>query len=252
MEFEPCFTAGMASSETPSLSIRHGVRVQPDPSVPVEEVLLAVGDQVGHANLSHASRMNKGVVVFVKEERLVADLLASGVTLNGLYLQVSPLAVPFTRVTVSGVPPFIPNEALEQELQRYGKMASGFKTVGLGCKSDKLKHVQSFRRQVHMFLICPSQTLDVSFRVRHGEGSYMVYASSGSMKCFECGDVGHRRAACPHRPAAERIQTTAVVGDEAAGAVAASKTAERRRSDPAPPTVWWRTGLQQTDSGAGS
>ncbi|KAK0151060.1 hypothetical protein N1851_007806 [Merluccius polli] len=78
----------MASSETPSLSIRHGVWIQPDPSVPVEEVLLAVGDQVGHANLSHASRMNKEVVVFVKEERLVADLLASGVTLNGLYLQV--------------------------------------------------------------------------------------------------------------------------------------------------------------------
>ena len=235
MEFEPCFTAGMASSETRSLSIRHGVRVQPDPSVPVEEVLLAVGDRVGHANLSHASRMNKGVVVFVKEERLVADLLASGVTLNGLYLQVSPLAVPFTRITVSGVPPFIPNEALEQELQRFGKMASGFKTVGLGCKSDKLKHVQSFRRQVHMFLTCPSQTLDVSFRVRHGEGNYMVYASSGSMKCFECGDVGHRRAACPHRPAGGRTQTAAVAGDEAAAAAAAN-TAERRRSDSAPPT----------------
>ncbi|KAI3374948.1 hypothetical protein L3Q82_021473 [Scortum barcoo] len=42
--------AGMASSETPSLSLRHGVRVQPDPAVPVEAVLLAVGDRVGHAN----------------------------------------------------------------------------------------------------------------------------------------------------------------------------------------------------------
>uniref|UniRef100_A0A0F8C3I3 CCHC-type domain-containing protein n=1 Tax=Larimichthys crocea TaxID=215358 RepID=A0A0F8C3I3_LARCR len=220
----------MASSETPSLSIRHGVRVQPDPSVPVEEVLLAVGDQVGHANLSYASRMNKGVVVFVKEERLVADLLASGVTLNGLYLQVSPLAVPFTRVTVSGVPPFIPNEALEQELRRFGKMASGFKTVGLGCKSDKLRHVQSFRRQVNMFLTCPSQTLDVSFRVRHGEGHYMVYASTGSMKCFECEDVGHKRVACPHRPADGRGQTAAVSGEEAAEAAAA-----KRRSGRAPP-----------------
>ncbi|KAK0148201.1 Transposon TX1 uncharacterized protein [Merluccius polli] len=223
-EFESCFTAGMASAETPSLSIRHGLRVQPNPSVPVEEVLLAVGDQVGHANLSHASRMNKGVVVFVKEERLVADLLASGVTLNGL--------CPRSRSPLPGSPSlFIPNEALEQELQRFRKMASGFKTVGLGCKSDKLKHVQSFRRHVHMFLTCPSQTLDVSFRVRHGEGNYMVYASSGSMKCFECGDVGHRRAACPHRPVGRCTQTAAVAGDEVA-AVAAAK----RRSGPAPPT----------------
>ncbi|TWW77693.1 Transposon TX1 uncharacterized 149 kDa protein ORF 2 [Takifugu flavidus] len=162
------FAGGMASSGTPSLSIRHGIRVQPDPSVPVEEVLLAVGDQV------------------------------------------SPLAAPSTRVTVSGVPPFITNEALEQELQRFGKFASGLRTVGLGCRSDKLKHVLSLRRQCFMFLTCPSQTLDVSFRVRHGEGHYMVYASSGSMRCFECGDVGHKRVACPHRPANEGARTGAM------------------------------------------
>ncbi|TWW76579.1 hypothetical protein D4764_13G0012410 [Takifugu flavidus] len=200
----------MASSGMPSLSIRHGIRVQPDPSVPVEEVLLAVGDQVGHANLSYASRMNRGVVVFVKEERLVAELVGRGVTVNGAYLQVSPLATPSTRVTVSGVPPFVTNEALEQELQRFGKFASGLRTVGLGCRSDKLKHVLSLRRQCFMFLTCPSQTLDVSFRVRHGDGHYMVYASSGSMRCFECGDVGHKRVACPHRPANEGARTGAM------------------------------------------
>ncbi|XP_029688558.1 glyoxalase domain-containing protein 5-like [Takifugu rubripes] len=118
----------MVSSVTPSLSIRHGVRVQPDPSVPVEEVLLAVGDQVGHANLSYTSRMNRGVVVFVKEQQLVAEL------------------------------------ALEQELLHFGKMASGLRTVGLGCRSDKLKHMLSLRRQCFMFHTCPSQTIDVSFR----------------------------------------------------------------------------------------
>lgn len=65
--------AGTASSE---MSIRHGVRIQPDPSVPVEAVLLAAGECAGHVNLSYASRMNKGVVVFLKEERFVAELIA--------------------------------------------------------------------------------------------------------------------------------------------------------------------------------
>ncbi len=27
----------------------------------------------------------------------------------------------------------------------------------------------------------------------------MVYATNSSMKCFECGDVGHKRHACPHK-----------------------------------------------------
>ena len=88
---------------------------------------------------------------------------------------------------------------LGNELQRFGKFASGFKTVTLGCKDPKLRHVQSLRRQVFMFLDSPTQMLEVSFRVKHGHGSYMVYASSGQLKCFECGEVGHKRFACPHR-----------------------------------------------------
>lgn len=208
--------SGMASSETPSL--RHGVRVQPDPGVPVEAVLLAIGECVGHANLSHASRMNRGLLVFLKEERLVAELVASGVTVDGVYLQVSPLAVPSTRVTLSGVPPFIPNQVLERELLRFGKLASGFRSVGLGCKSDKLKHVQSFRRQVSMFLTCPSQTLEVSFRVKHGEGHYMIYANTGSIKCFLCGGMGHKRDACPHKPAEERAESEPAPAEGLGGA----------------------------------
>ncbi|KAG7480369.1 Transposon TX1 putative 82 kDa ORF 1 [Solea senegalensis] len=189
----------MASSQTLSLSLRHGVRIQPDPSVPVEEVLLAVGDAVGHSCLSHASRMNHGVIVFLKEEKFVAGLIESGVTVRGSYLQVSPLAVPSTRVTISGVPPFVPNEALAHELQRFGKLASGFKIINLGCRDERLKHVQSFRRQVFMFLTCPTQTLEVSFRIKHSEGNYMVYASTGRMRCFECGNEGHKRSACPRK-----------------------------------------------------
>ncbi|KAF7644676.1 hypothetical protein LDENG_00217680 [Lucifuga dentata] len=143
--------------------------------------------------------MNKAVVVFLKEEKHVADLIESGVIITDLFISVSPLSIPSVHVTVSGVPPFIPNALLENELRRFGKFASGFRTVSLGCKDPKLRHVQSLRRQVFMFLDCPTQTLEVSFRVKHGDGSYMVYASSGHMKCFECGDVSYKRFACPHR-----------------------------------------------------
>ncbi len=50
-----------------------------------------------------------------------------------------------------------------------------------------------------MFLNSPERTLEVSFRVTHGENSFMVYASTASLKCFECGDLGHKRFMCPHR-----------------------------------------------------
>lgn len=50
-----------------------------------------------------------------------------------------------------------------------------------------------------MFLDSPSQTLEVSFRVKHGDSNYTVYASSGQLKCLECDNVGHKRVACLHR-----------------------------------------------------
>ena len=180
------------------MSLRHGVRLVPQLSSTVEQVLLAVGEQVGHDNISYASRMNKALVIFFKDPDSVTKLIESGLTLDEEFIQVSPLAVASTRITVSGVPPFIPNEALERELRRFGKFASGFRAVALGCRDLKLKHVQSLRRQVFMFLDAASQTLDVSFRVRHEEQFYMVYASSGSMKCFQCGEVGHKKVTCPH------------------------------------------------------
>ncbi|KAJ4927841.1 hypothetical protein JOQ06_015643 [Pogonophryne albipinna] len=197
----------MASCEMPSL--RHGVRVIPQENSTVESVLLAVGEQVRHGNISYASRINKAVVVFVKKQELVSHLIESGLNINDEFIQVSPLAVPSTRITISGVPPFIPNETLEKELKRYGRMASGFRTVSLGCKDTKLKHVQSLRRQVFMFLDCTSQTLD--------EGFYMVYASAGSVKCFGCGDVGHKKIACPQRLIAALILEGNIVNESGEG-----------------------------------
>ena len=218
----------MASSETSRPSIRQGVRlVPPDSSVSVEEVLLAVGEQVGHDQLSFASRMNKAVVVFVTSEARVHTLVESGVFIRDSFVQVSPLSVPSTRITVSGVPPFIPNELLEKELRRFGKFASGFKAVSLGCKDPKLKHVLSLRRQVFMFLESQSQTLEVSFKVKHGDGLYIVYASSGQIKCFECGDAGHKRAACPRRQQRSAEALAADAGIAAACAVDAALLAAR-------------------------
>jgi len=179
-----------------SLSLRHGVRCVPDADSNVEDVLVAVGEQIGFDNIISASRMNKAVVVFLKDESLVSKLIETSVWVNGAFTVVSPLVSQSVRVTISNVPPFILNSDIEKELLRFGKMASEVKMIPLRCKNEALKHVLSFRRQVFMFL--DQQTLDISFRIKHEGKSYMIYASTGNMKCFECGDVGHKKIACPH------------------------------------------------------
>lgn len=48
-------------------------------------------------------------------------------------------------------------------------------------------------------LTSPERTLEISFRVSQGENSYMVYASTENLKCFECGDLGHKQFSCSHK-----------------------------------------------------
>lgn len=183
--------------EASSLSLRHGVRCVTNAGVAVEDVLVDVGERVGHGNIVSASRMNKAVVVFLKDELLVNRLVESGISVSGNFIPVQPLVSPTTRVTISNVPPFIPDADIERELSRFGKFASGIKMVPLGCKNAALKHVLSFRRHVYMFLNSPN--LNVSFRCVFDGKSYMVYASAGEMRCYECNSVGHVKLSCPFR-----------------------------------------------------
>ncbi|GAA6075545.1 uncharacterized protein LOC108179569 [Tachysurus ichikawai] len=189
--------ASLTQRGTSPVSLRHGVRCVPANGVSVEEVLLAMGKEVGNENIFAASRMNKAVVVFLKEENQARHLTTTGIVVSGEFVIVSPLVAPTVRVTIANVPPFVPDEDIERELKRYGKVASKVRTVYLGCKNGGLKNIESFRRHVFMSLSQPE--LDVSFRVVCEGRSFMLYASTGQMKCFECGDVGHKRLACPHK-----------------------------------------------------
>lgn len=101
------------------------------------------------------------------------------------------------------VPPFIGNKVIVRELARFGKVVSEVKTDSLGCKNSVLKHVMSFRRQLFMFLNSLDKLLDVSFRVNDGDTSNMSFASTESLRCFECGEYGHKRLSCPQNKTSE-------------------------------------------------
>lgn len=191
--------ASPSNEGTPVFSIGNGCKCFPDQICTVEDVLMAMGKIVGYDKIVSASRMNKAVVVFLEEEKCVNVLVESGIEMSDTFVQVTPLRSPATRVIISNAPPFIKNEAILKELSRFGKFASAIRAVPLGCKNDALKHVTSFRRQVFMFLQAQTKFLEVSFRIQHGESSYMIFATTESMRCFECGDLGHKKLFCPHR-----------------------------------------------------
>ncbi len=58
--------------------------------------------------------MNKAMVVFLKTEQLVNQLTESRIWIKEIFVPVTPLAAPATKVTISNVPPFISNDDLEK------------------------------------------------------------------------------------------------------------------------------------------
>ncbi len=104
----------------------------PDDSISVEDVLVAVSEQVGGLNIKSASRMNKAVVIFLAEVQMVDNLIERGIVINNTFLPVLPLSSPSKKIVLSNVPPFIKNEVIQGVLERYGKLTAAIKMIPLG------------------------------------------------------------------------------------------------------------------------
>lgn len=108
-----------------SLTRRHGVKI--DSAAGVEACSLAVGEVIGYENIVSASRMISAVK-FVKTVDLANQLVQSDTLINGIFTCFPCLHLQ-KKVTLSNVPPFIPNEALIKLLAHYGKTISPLKMI---------------------------------------------------------------------------------------------------------------------------
>ena len=191
--------SGAAAADFERLTRRHAVKLVPSVPCSVEEAGLAVGEVVGCECVKSASRMNGAIVIFLDATAKVSEVVEQGVVIQGTFTPVLPLVSPAAKVVISNAPPFIKNEDLTKELSRYGQLVSTIKMVSLGCKSARLKHVVSHRRQVFMVLKDPAHDLNLSFSFKVDGYNYMVFATSETMKCFGCGVEGHLIRSCPER-----------------------------------------------------
>lgn len=227
------------------LTRRHAIKLSPPDRCSVEECSLAVGEIVGYESVKSASRMNNAVVIFLDHMDKVNQLLESGVVIQGTFTPVLSLVNPAKKIIISNVPPFLKNELLEKELGRHGKLVSPIKMIPISCKSPHLKHVVSFRRQVHMILKKSDEELNIVFKFKVDDFDYTVHVTSETMKCFGCGTVGHVIRSCPERvgetsrsaavnaaePPSDRAESVTPLPDEQQGITQVSQEEIRDGSD---------------------
>lgn len=85
------------------LSLRNGCRCVPEIGVSVEDVLVVLVEMIGFDNI---------LIVFLKTEQLVNQVTENGLWIKEMFVPVTPLTAPATKVTISNVPPFVSNDAI--------------------------------------------------------------------------------------------------------------------------------------------
>ena len=191
----PGSMAALGTGMFGSLTRRHAIKITANASV--EECSLAVGEMVGHDKILSVARMNRAVVLFLETVELANDVIERGVVIDGVFTPVLSLSSPSKKVNISNIPPFIKDEILIESLSRHGKLVSPIRKIAISSRNPLLKHIVSFRRQVHMILK-DNKDIDFTLNVTVEGFHYLVYVSSCQMKCFGCGQFGHLVRACPN------------------------------------------------------
>jgi len=129
-----------------------GVKCYAHPDMSIEACVRAMAGVVSPSVIAAASKMYGKAVFFLKAERAVHLALEKGLTVDGTFLAVDPVAANAHRVMLSNVPPYILAGLLLPHLHLLGEVRSGVTPVPLGLRDASLRHVFSFRRQVFVRL----------------------------------------------------------------------------------------------------
>ncbi|TWW53485.1 hypothetical protein D4764_0294140 [Takifugu flavidus] len=95
----------------------------------VVEVALAVGQEISHRSVKAAARMNRAMVLFPEKVEQANRLVETGITVEGKFVQVTPLTQLAARITLSNMPLFVSDEFLAKKLSRHGKLVSPIRKV---------------------------------------------------------------------------------------------------------------------------
>lgn len=178
------------------LKREHGIQCHFIQDATMDAYLAAVGDIVDPKKIIAASKCEKQAKIFFTSPEEAATIVANGLNVNGHFLEVYPVGAPSINIILSGVPPFVSNEAVLNVLRLHGQVTTNIRYMSLNSKLKGFEHIKSFRRQCRIRLP-PGRDMPDQIHVPHENDIYTIYLSADAMmRCDICRSIGHPTYIC--------------------------------------------------------
>lgn len=177
-----------------------GLIITPTDETNTEDYVYAIGDMIGPQNITHASKKNKRIYLFLSNKEQVDTIIKNqdNITVNNSKIIIRRLVNPALRVIISNVCPTIPHDIITDKLNNLGlTLVSPITFLHAGLKREEYKHILSSRRQVY---IAENEEISIPDRteLEYDETIYQIYLAL-DIPCSKCKQRGHPTNNCPNQ-----------------------------------------------------
>ena len=185
-----------ASDNKPRLPISNGYVVTAIDKATSVDYLSAIVKVIGQSKVKSFGRMGRNFAFWVNDEDSVETMeVTTEITVKNQTAMIWPYINPIRRIKLMGVPPFIPNGLIEEELKQYGSIKGVIKIEDIYGLPEEFGKIESFNRTLS--LSCDRKTvLPNNIKVKMNEREYEILLQVGRRKCFKCDSILHISANC--------------------------------------------------------
>lgn len=178
----------------------HAIIMPSIPNTPMQAYILALTNIIEPEKILFSERIsNHRICVFLNSKKTVDELLENheAITIEQQSIPIRRLISSAQMTIISGGSPIVPHVYIENKLKNLNfDLASSISFLNAGININRLKHVQTFKRQAYVNLRTDN-TLPTSFLINFDGDEYRFYHDHPQQKCSHCNSFRHQSNNCP-------------------------------------------------------
>lgn len=160
------------------------------------DYLDALTTYIDATNIESVGRDDGRQCIVFTNEKSAHEAIVKGLEINGTHISGIPVCIKPTRVILSQIPSFMPEDKIIDYLKQFGKLVTWLRPIPINSNNiAKYQHILSFRREIFIQLN-ESTELPNKFKINFNGVIHSIYIETEAT-CYKCKLTGHMTHSCP-------------------------------------------------------